>query len=234
MAYTEEQIIEHVEKALDSIEELYKGDITGGSNCITWKDYIKGCNGGKLANELIAELLIEKGIDNNFLKKKLIQIEREKSYNVRNEHVKDKSSLEKILCNGLIDCRLGRLGKVEDFEMPLKNEQADRHVKAVDMISINDEEESIYLIEFKHSKNDETLLRAIFEIATYYAKIKNPNKIVKDYGKEDYTLKKAVLVPWGCNAYNDLAELRNGKRPALSKLAKLLEVELYSLDFCVK
>lgn len=221
-SYTKEQVEKKIKNALLD-ENLYKGELINYKGCIkdskeSYEDYI-------------AEYFLKNGLDKYFAE--MLPINRTEKYKV-DAHYSPRLQKEKYLCKGFVGCNLGKLGKIEDFEMPLKGKQSDKDIKAIDMISINDEEKTVYLVEFKHSKNDETLLRAILEVATYYAKIEKREKVVEDYGKKGYTLKKAVLVPWGCNAYNELSELRNGKRPALNKLAKLLEVELYSLDFCVK
>lgn len=120
-------------------------------------------------------------------------IRKAKSFNAHPNHIPNVNCrlkqfnqleyCEKLLAIALYnsnntDC----LGKILDYEVPLKEKQSDKHGK-IDLVSLKDQ--SVILIELKiKAKNgiDETLLRALLEIYTYYKLIKNSfDKIMKDY-----------------------------------------------------
>ena len=64
---------------------------------------------------------------------------------------------------------VGGLGKILDYQTPLKNEQSDPYGK-IDLLSYNKKDNSISIVELKYrpSVSDETLLRCILEAYTYY------------------------------------------------------------------
>lgn len=64
---------------------------------------------------------------------------------------------------------VGGLGKVLDYQTPLKNEQSDPYGK-IDLLSYNKKDNLISIVELKYrpSVSDETLLRCILEAYTYY------------------------------------------------------------------
>ena len=61
------------------------------------------------------------------------------------------------------------LGKILDYQTPLKNEQSDPYGK-IDLLSYNEKDNLISIVELKYrpSVSDETLLRCILEAYTYY------------------------------------------------------------------
>ena len=130
---------------------------------------------------------------------------------------------------------LGKLGKVIDFQVPLKNIQKDNAGK-IDLISINDEEKKVYLVELKTKYNKETLLRAILEIYTY-SRVVDQGKLLSDFLKDplDFKLVPAVVVldSENCNPSRELIELDHGKRPRLNALASILGIELYAIKVAV-
>jgi hypothetical protein len=80
-------------------------------------------------------------------------------------------------------------GKILDYEVPLKKTRIDKFGK-IDLIALEESTHSIKLVELKIRKTegtDETLLRAILEIYTYYKLIVNSlNKFLKDYELSNY------------------------------------------------
>lgn len=65
------------------------------------------------------------------------------------------------------------LGKILDYQTPLKNEQSDPYGK-IDLLSYNEKDNLISIVELKYrpSVSDETLLRCILEAYTYYKLLK--------------------------------------------------------------
>lgn len=64
---------------------------------------------------------------------------------------------------------VGGLGKILDYQTPLKNENSDSYGK-IDLLSYNKKDNLISIVELKYrpSVSDETLLRCILEAYTYY------------------------------------------------------------------
>lgn len=124
-----------------------------------------------------------------------------------------------------------KLGKIVDYQIPLKNKQGDKAGK-IDLIS--NKNESIFLIEMKFGNNKETLLRCIFEIATYY-QILSKQKFVESYkdefgGLTEKNIKKAVLISKDSAQYDELKALNNGKKNNLKKLMETFEVQIFVID----
>lgn len=64
---------------------------------------------------------------------------------------------------------VGELGKILDYQTPLKNKNSDSYGK-IDLLSYNEKDNLISIVELKYrpSVSDETLLRCILESYTYY------------------------------------------------------------------
>lgn len=86
----------------------------------------------------------------------------------------------------------------------------------VDLIYQN--QDGVYLVELKNDRSEETLLRCILEISTYYQLI-NKKRFETIFGCPSSSIKKAVMVFENTLPYCELLELRDGKRPQLHQLA---------------
>lgn len=62
------------------------------------------------------------------------------------------------------------LGKVIDFQVPIKDVHGDKAGK-IDLISFSESDSALYLLEFKKPDSKETLLRCILEAYTYYKQV---------------------------------------------------------------
>lgn len=144
--------------------------------------------------EIISDVLIK-----NYEQLKRIgentPVRRTKSFNAHPNHIPNVNRrlkqfnqleyCEKLLAIALYNSnKTYCLGKIRDYEVPLKENKSDKHGK-IDIISLDDTGQSVKLIELKikaKNGNDETLLRVLLEIYTYYKLIKNSyNKFLKDY-----------------------------------------------------
>ena len=97
---------------------------------------------------------------------------------------------EKLLAIALFNSKQDDCpSKIFDYEVPIKEKQTDKYGK-IDLVSTDTINQSVKLIELKiMAKNgkDETLLRALLEVYTYYKLIRNSfDKFLEDY--EDYGL----------------------------------------------
>jgi len=117
------------------------------------------------------------------------------------------------------------IGEVIDFQIPLKDKQSDKLGK-IDLMTFNQNNLTLYLIELKYGKNKETLLRAILEAHTY-CEIIDEDKLKNDYNF--YEIKKVkpsvMVIGSDCNSYKELEDINN--RPELLKLAKKLNITFF-------
>jgi len=134
------------------------------------------------------------------------------------------------------------LGKIIDFQVPLKDKQKDKAGK-IDLISFDKNNSTLYLIELKYGENTETLLRAILEIYTYY-KIVDEGKLKNDFKNllleasdfEKIQVKPAVMLVKDlekkhCKSFLELEEIKKGERINLKKLAAKMNITFFkSID----
>ncbi len=219
--YTRTQTVEQVKKELEkSPEQFYK------ATCLNWTG--KVIDGGDYYSEVIAEYLL-KDMLRQF--KKIRVITRNKSYktnhadtgqmasNRHEEKFAKKLKEETLFLKGL--------GQFIDYQMPLKNKRVDKAGK-VDLVSYDVVEPSVYLIELKFGKNEESLIRAVLEIYTYHCML-NRKKLLHDFKLHETTnLKKAVLLTDNTQAFKEGNDL--SKRSNLRKLIIMLGVQIFSID----
>ncbi len=88
---------------------------------------------------------------------------------------------EKLLAIALFDSKITfKFGKIFDYQVPLKENQADGFGE-IDLVALDNS--AIKLIELKiKGKSEETLLRALLEVYTYYKILKGSlDKFIQDY-----------------------------------------------------
>lgn len=209
--------------AFKDINELYN------ANCINWK--------GKTSdNEYYSEIFAKKLLENDKLNKfeEIKEIHREKGYYVGSHHKNINQNIEftnrleeilaKILC--FKEILIPSLGKVIDYQVPLKNVSNDKAGK-IDIITYNIKQNELYLVEFKTGCNGDTLLKTALEIYTYskILHIETFKNNLKDKQKYNIStkpnIKKAILVSKGTQAYKEYAKLSED-----SKLKELITKKL--------
>lgn len=229
---TKDQTINALRKALLEIEDLYK------SGCVNWTRITSDSN--ELYTEVIANELLQE-IDRF---DKIKRVTREKTYFVP-DHVNifinsNSNRGEEKFAKKLVDQDLGSLGRIKDYQIPLKNVRKDKLGK-VDLVSYNEKTKTLYLIELKFEGNEETLLRAALEIFTYYKSV-DIDKLKNDFcqsfnysiSPDEIKVKPVVLLYPECNAYRELEEVESGKRPKFKALAETLGIEFYTVEFLIK
>ena len=75
---------------------------------------------------------------------------------------------------------LNPLGEVIDYQVPLKSKQSDRAGK-IDLMTFDESTGILRLIELKAPKSEETMLRCVLEIYTYYKTV-DMNELLRSYG----------------------------------------------------
>ena len=191
-------------------------------------------------DDFISEWLIKQNI-NLLFENNIEQIKREISYKSQ-EHLGDKHNKTKsfidlvdnevLFARRLFNENLDFLGEIIDYQTPIKKTKLIENIGVgdVDLISYNDKNKTLYLIEIKRLKSDETMLRAILEICTYFYQI-DKAKLKKDFDYSNSTnIKKAVLVFKNSPLYIKYKEAVSNGNYSIVKLAELLEVEIFNLD----
>ena len=86
-----------------------------------------------------------------------------------------------------------KLGEILDYQVPLKDKKNTKAGK-IDLISYNENENKLYLIELKNDFSKESLLRCALEIITYSKQI-DIERLKKDFSLSNKTkVGKAILI----------------------------------------
>ena len=225
--YSREKIIETAEKALKTPGTLYKQrfvNYTGDAK-----------NDGTLYSEIVSEEILKKI---EAFKSSILEIERQKSYkqeshNTPSPRNEDSNRKEERIAFDMRGDEHESIGKIIDYQIPLKNNNNDKGVGKIDLFSYDENKKTITLLELKKPGSTETLLRCVLEIFTYYKQLYKEN-FVDDYSKElnitehDKSevlnnIKKAVLIFTDSRAYRDY----QNENSFVRKLMKELEVDIY-------
>ena len=115
------------------------------------------------------------------------------------------------------------LGKIIDFQVPIKDVRGSVAGK-IDLISFSENDNILYLLEFKKSNSQETLLRCILETYTYYKQV-NHAKLLKDFNfPANSQVIPAVLIYKQSFAATGLGDL------SLQKLRNTLGVSIFLIN----
>lgn len=255
MAYTVDEIKKIINKKLsdlkigerskfyldknDKYKELYQLD------CVNYKSKI----GDTYISDIIAQCILE---DKDFKCEHLASFYNESnirggddypfSFKNHNPSVDGfEKDTEKVVCrklyaNGFFN---EHIGKIKEYEVNLILSSK----RNIDLISLNGDNNEIYLIEVKGNllpnQNDETLLRCILEVETYYQIInKVRSKFISQFLKiegidiDKYAIKKAVLLFEGekntTKAWSDYIKI--DERPYVKKLLEKWNIEVFSFS----
>lgn len=235
---THDEAIAEVTKGLQLIGELYK------NKCINWSGKTSDTN--EWYTELISQRLLQLCKMRDVFSDIPI-ITRASSYFKGSHSIVEFDTIksnrgEEIFAKRITGLNLEGLGLVLDYQIPLKSKKGDKGLGKIDLVSYNQINNTMYLIEFKYDGNQETLLRATLECYTYYHRI-NLEKLKLDFFNEHpklqkigqtqvdgVTVKQAVLLTKGCNAYTELVDMQNGNRPFLKEFTDQFGTNFFSID----
>jgi hypothetical protein len=236
-AYKEPEIRRKVQiffEESEPIECLYKEKFLNylGKTIDTGKEYAE-----VVADELVKNYHKVSGPWN-------IPIRRTKQFNLHHDgfsNVKSRINKYKSLkyCEKLLAIALYNsgqpycLGKIKDYEIPLKEERSDEHnLGKIDLISRDDDNRSVRLIELKIKNDrgtDETLLRAVLEIYTYFKLIigsKSQDKLLEEYELPKYNrLQPAIITDELALSGQQLLQIKE-KYPHLKDLISSINNEI--------
>jgi len=180
--------------------------------------------------EIIAKWLL----DNIELFNDIKMISRENSYKVDSHDGKIKNEKsgreEEIIAMKLFDFSQNQgkvfdiIGKIIDYQTPLKNVQTD-DVGKIDLLAYNENEKTLRILELKKPESKETMLRCVLEAYTYL-KILDKTKLLKDFELPENTeIKACPFVFYGKEQYREMQQDREN----LKDLIKKLEIEVIYL-----
>jgi RecB family endonuclease NucS len=225
ISYSRQEIINTLNNAIEEEKFIYQLD------CINYKG--KTTDTKEKYTEVVAEYLLT---NLDILNSNIKQITRENSYKtfshdgkVKNESTSNRT--EEITAKKMFNNSYSRIGKIIDYQIPLKNEQSDKAGK-VDLISYDKEKNKLYLLELKvpkvkTDKESETLLRSVLEIYTYSIQVDN-DKLLKDFNLHNASIQASVLHVEDNTAFDEY--FNESSSIKVKKLMKALNVEFNYLD----
>ena len=116
------------------------------------------------------------------------------------------------------------IGKIIDYQTPLKNIRADKAGK-IDLLAYNEEEKILRILELKRPDSKETMLRCVLEAYTYL-KVVDKDKLLKDFGlPEDTEIKACAFVFYDGKQRKEMKD----DREKLEELIEKLDIEVIYL-----
>ena len=216
--YSKDEIIKMMEEAKSDMKNFYK------------KEFVNYSGETSDTKEYYTEIIAEWLLDNFYLFDTIKMISRESSYKVKTHDgkIKDENSNreEEKIAMELFDYSQNKgvtfdiIGKIIDYQTPLKNVQKD-DVGKIDLLAYNEKEKTLKILELKKPDSKETMLRCVLEAYTYL-KIVDKDKLLKDFGlPKDTVVKACPFVFFDGAQYKEMQQDRKN----LKELMKKLDVE---------
>lgn len=213
VTYTEKEILDQI--------EIAKGDM----NTFYQQKFVNYTGKTKDTKVYYTEVVAEWCCKNIDLLKSIDMITREQTYKTESHAdvvINEESNREEeILAKHMYaQGDLPGLGKIEDYQTPLKNKQTDKAGK-IDLLAYDGS--TLRILELKKAESKETMLRCVLEAYTYLRTV-DADKLVENFGKPVGT--KVEACPF---VFEDRAQHEEMKedRPHLKNLMKLLDVTPY-------
>ena len=216
MGYTREQIIAKCKKAFKDKKTFYK------QTFINYRGKTEDTD--EYFTEVIAEFLcnhISEFIDS------IDTITREETYKTKGHDgvIKDSDSGrdEEIIAMKMYDKTYDFVGKMIDYQTPLKNKRSDEAGK-IDLLAYDGT--TLRILELKKPESDETMLRCVLEGYTYWNTVDKP-KLLLDFNlPADTIIKACPFVFKDEEQHNEMKEVR----PHLKRLMELLDSKPYYIS----
>lgn len=160
------------------------------------------------------------------------EIVRESSYDSSHNGVTDNDKsphhAEVLIAKRLFNKEFSKtVGKIIDYEVPLKDTNEDKGVGKIDLLAFNKETSTLSIIELKKEDSSETLLRCILEIESY-SRYVSEDKLKNDFNCSSSSLVKAILIfdkSEPMKPFND-----RDKYKYIFKLLDELDIKVYKID----
>ena len=231
--YSKDEIIKKMEVAKSEMWKFYSQDFVNYRGKTSDKE-------GYCYTEIIAKWLI----DNIELFNDIKMISRENSYKVDSHDGKIKNEKsgreEEIIAMKLFDFSQNQgkvfdiIGKIIDYQTPLKDTQKDKAGK-IDLLSYNENEKILRILELKRPGSKETMLRCVLEAYTY-SKVVDKAKLLKDFGlAEDTVIKACPFVFYGKEQYREMQQDREHLKDLIEKLGiEVIYLEEKNEEYSIK
>ncbi|WP_335971951.1 hypothetical protein [Fusobacterium polymorphum] len=231
--YSKDEIIKKMEVAKSEMWKFYSQDFVNYRGKTSDKE-------GYCYTEIIAKWLI----DNIELFNDIKMISRENSYKVDSHDgkIKNKDSgrEEEIIAMKLFDFSQNQgkvfdiIGKIIDYQTPLKDTQKDKAGK-IDLLSYNENEKTLRILELKKPDSKETMLRCVLEAYTYL-KIVDKTKLLKDFElPEDTTIEACPFVFLDGAQYQEMQQDREHLKDLIEKLGiEVIYLEEKNEEYSIK
>ena len=216
--FSKNEILEMIENAKFDIRSFYK------------QDFVNYAGKTKDSKEYYTEIIAEWLLSHVDLFNKIKLINREGSYRIESHDEKiinqESNRAEEKIAMKLFDYSqnkgeiFDKIGKIIDYQTPLKNIQTDDAGK-IDLLAYNEDTDTLRILELKKSDSKETMLKCLLEVYTYL-KIVNKVELLKDFGlPKDTIVKASPLVFFEGMQYKEMQEDRKN----LKKLMEKMEIE---------
>ena len=230
--YSKDEIIKMMEEAKSDMKNFYK------------KEFVNYSGETSDTKEYYTEIIAEWLLDNFYLFDTIKMISRESSYNVKTHDgkIKDEKSNreEEKIAMELFDYSQNKgvtfdiIGKIIDYQTPLKNVQTD-DVGKIDLLAYNKKEKILRILELKRPGSKETMLRCVLEAYTYL-KILDKTKLLKDFElPEDTVIKACPFVFYGKEQYREMQQDREHLKDLIEKLGiEVIYLEEKNGEYSIK
>ena len=226
--YTKGEITSTLDEIVKSgeLSSLYQEDCTNYTGKTTdTKD---------LYSDLIAEWLVERNVKGLFVEQ-VKPISRRETYKTADhkpmtpeerDSIHEQRQEEQWIARSLLHSKFDHVGEIIDYQTPIKDSHDDKGVGKVDLLAYCEDRNVLSVIELKRKrKNDETVLRAILEVCTYYHQL-DKEKLKADFGYPSSVSVQQVVLGFTDSFLHQ--QYRNSK--IIQKLAKELGVKVCLLD----
>lgn len=230
--YSKDEIIKMMEEAKSDMKNFYK------------KEFVNYSGETSDTKEYYTEIIAEWLLDNFYLFDTIKMISRESSYKVKTHDGKIKAENsnreEEKIAMELFDYSQNKgvtfdiIGKIIDYQTPLKNVQKD-DVGKIDLLAYNENEKTLRILELKRPDSKETMLRCVLEAYTYL-KIVDKTKLLKDFGlPEDTVIKACPFVFYGKEQYREMQQDREHLKDLIEKLGiEVIYLEEKNGEYSIK
>ena len=230
MAYTRQHIIEEIETAAkDNIAQFYNGNFVNRSGTTSdTKEYYTEIVSKWLADKIESgnnpfgaiSVITRKDYKTDLHDESKTDLQDKFNKDSLDEIKKRNKRFEEAIAKDMHKRTLEHLGKILDYQTPLKNVRDDKAGK-IDLLAYNKEENILRILELKSPDNKESMLRCVLEGYTYLKTV-NTDKLLDSFNSKvpgDAAVKASPLVAYGNAQHKEMLE----GRPELERLMKLLD-----------
>ena len=213
MGYTEKELIAELETASADMAVFYR------QSCINYRGVTSDTN--VHYTELICEFLLQ----NMEKLQQIPKITREASYKTKSHDgipkTEDSNREEELIAMEMFrQSEIPGLGKILDYQTPLKNKRSDKAGK-IDIMSYDGK--TLRILELKEPGSTETMLRCVLEGYTYLKTV-DISKLLRDFSLPENT--EVIACPFVFLDGEQRKELLAG-RPMLEELMVALSSKPY-------